>query len=194
MSPLGYFMGYLMLNRILREPLFHFLLLGALMFAAYLAMQDNRNYHPPGSIAVTPGRIQQMTVAFETANGHKPSPEELDAVIASYIRDEVLVRQALKLGLDQDDPTIRATLIEKVRGLAGFGLDATDPTDADLQAYLAANPGSFLKDGILPPLAEIRDAVKAAYGDARMKAAEDAYFEKAKADYLIEITMPELKS
>lgn len=182
------------MNRILREPLFHFLLLGVLMFAAYTALQDNRNYHPPGSIAVTPGRIQQMAVAFAAVKGRKPSVDELTGLIQTYIHDEVLVREAQKLGLDQDDPLIRETLIEKVKGLADFGLDAIEPTDGDLQAYLEANAADFAKDGAVPPLAEIREAVKAAFADARMKAAENAFFEKAKAGYLIEITMPEVKS
>ena len=182
------------MTRFLREPHFHFLLLGALMFAAYFVMQDNSNYHPPGSIAVTPGRIQQMTVAFETANGRKPTSEEVTGLIDSYVRDEVFVREALKLGLDQDDPVIRATLIEKAKGLADFGADTTEPTDADLQSYLNANAAAFTRDGVVPPLDDIRDVVKAAVSDARLKAAEDAFYAKSKDDFVVEIVLPAAKS
>lgn len=180
--------------RFLKEPLFHFLLLGALMFAAFIAMQDNRNYHPPGSIAVTPGRIQQMTATFEQTNGRKPGDDELTGLIDAYVHDEVLVRQAMKLGLDQDDPVIRATLIEKVRGLAVFGAGAAEPTDPELQAYLDAHGDMFKVGAALPTLTEARDAVKAAVEAERAKAAEQAYFTKLKPDYVIEITYPEVKS
>lgn len=182
------------MTRFLREPLFHFLVLGVLMFAAYFVMQDNRNYHPPGSIAVTPGRIQQMSVAFEAANGRKPTSDEVTGLIDSYVHDEVFVREALKLGLDQDDPVIRATLIEKARGLADFAADTTEPTDADLQVYLDANAATFTRDGLVPPLADIRDAVRAAVIDARRQAAEEAFYAKAKAEFVIEIVLPEPKT
>jgi len=180
--------------RFLREPLFHFLLLGALMFAAYTALQDNKNYHPPTSIAVTPGRIQQMTATFANANGRQPSADELHGVIDAYVHDEILVREAMKLGLDQDDPVIRATLIEKVRGLADFGSGAAEPTDAELQAYLDSHREDFMVGDVVPGLAEAHDKVKAAWDDARKAVAEEEYFKSLQAGYKIEIVLPAVKS
>lgn len=182
------------MNRLLKEPLFHFLILGGLMFAAFIAMQDNKNSHPPGSIAVTPGRIQQMTASFEQTNGRIPSDDELAGLIDGYVHDEVLVREAMKLGLDQDDPVIRTTLIEKVKGLADFGSGVAEPTDTDLQAYLDAHPDQFMAGGAVPALADIHDAVKAAAELDRRAVAEQAYFTKLKADFVVEISYPEAKS
>ena len=182
------------MNKLLKEPLFHFVLLGAAMFAVFILMQDNKNYHPPGSIAVTPGRIQQMTATFEQTMGQNPTEAELAGLIDAYVHDEVLVREAMKLGLDKDDPVIRATLIEKIKGLADFGSGAAEPTDADLQAYLDAHADQFKVGDAMPALAEVRDAVKAALEADRAKLAQDAYFIKLKASYLVEIAYPEVKS
>ena len=182
------------MNKLLKEPLFHFVLLGAAMFAVFILMQDNKNYHPPGSIAVTPGRIQQMTATFEQTMGQNPTEAELAGLIDAYVHDEVLVREAMKLGLDKDDPVIRATLIEKIKGLADFGSGAAEPTDADLQAYLDDHADQFKVGDAMPALAEVRDAVKAALEADRAKLAQDAYFTKLKASYLVEIAYPEVKS
>ena len=182
------------MNKLLKEPLLHFVILGAAMFAAFTAMQDNKNYHPPGSIAVTPGRILQMTATFKQSMGHKPTEAELAGLIDAYVHDEILVREAMKMGLDQDDPVIRATLIEKVKGLADFGSGAAAPTDADLQAFMDAHADQFKVGGALPALAEVREAVLAAVEADRAKLAEDAYFTQLKANYLVEISSPEVKS
>jgi len=70
-------------------------------------------------------------------------PEELDGLIEAYIREEVMVREALSLGLDRDDAIIRRRLQQKVEFVSEEGAALTRATDDELRAYMAAHPEAF---------------------------------------------------
>ena len=99
--------------KILREPLLHFLLLGAAIFGAYRLLSDARATQP-GNIVVTQGRIEALVAAFTRTWQRPPTASEREGLIRDYIREEVYVREAIALGLDQDDMVIRRRLRQKL--------------------------------------------------------------------------------
>lgn len=131
------------MNRLLREPLLHFAALALLLFGAYHMLSPAGPQDHGGSIVVSAGKIEQMAALFSRTWQRPPSADELKGLIDDYVKEEIYVREALALGLDQDDTVIRRRLRQKMEFLAGADADALTPTDADLQAYLDAHPDDF---------------------------------------------------
>jgi hypothetical protein len=130
-----------MMKRILKEPLLHFLLLGAMLFAAHgVLSRDGAGV--PGRIIVTQGQIESMAKLFARTWQRAPSDVELQELVRSHVREEVLYREGLALGLDRDDPIIRRRVAQKLEFISE-GADAVEPSDNELQAYLDAHRDLF---------------------------------------------------
>ncbi len=129
------------MRRILREPLVHFLAIGALMFAVYVSVSNRRP--EPGTIVVGPGQIDTMTAVFERTWQRTPTPDEVKGLIDGYVRDEVFYREGVAMGLDRDDALIRRRVRQKVEFLAESMHDVPEPSDAALQAYLDGHREQF---------------------------------------------------
>jgi hypothetical protein len=91
--------------RLLREPLLHFLLLGAGLFVVFGLVNKGTNVEP-GKIVVTAGQIEHLTVGFTRTWQRPPTEQELEGLIQDNIREEVFYREAIALGLDRDDIVI----------------------------------------------------------------------------------------
>ncbi|GMQ75122.1 MAG: peptidylprolyl isomerase [Gammaproteobacteria bacterium] len=127
-----------LLVRLLREPLVHFLAIGALMFAVFAAMNE-ASEPPPDVIVITPERIDQIAAGFESVWRRKPAEDELDALIEEDVREEVYYREAMALGLDRNDALVRRRLRLKMEFLMDNAANAVDPVAGELEAYFAAN-------------------------------------------------------
>lgn len=130
------------MKRILQEPLVHFLVLGALLFAGYGAL--NRNAAPPpGRIVISQGQLASMLETFTRTRQRAPTREEFNGLIKDRVREEVYCREAMALGLDKDDTVIRRRLRQKMKFISDDMAAQIQPTDAELEAYLAAHRDSF---------------------------------------------------
>ena len=130
-----------MIGRLLREPLVHFLFLSGLIFAAY-GLGAGR-VQTEEAIVVTPAKIEQMMAIFARTWQRPPTADELKGLIDDYAKEEIYVREAMRLGIDQDDTVIRRRLRMKMEFLNDAEAEATLATEADLSAYLAAHPDKF---------------------------------------------------
>lgn len=159
------------------EPLVHFVALGALLFVVFGFVGRTGAADPGHEIRVTPGMVENLRVSFARAEGHPPDAATLRQLVDGFVREEILCREARQLGLDRDDTVIRTILVKRMEYLAASDGEAP-PTDAVLQHYLETHPRLFGGTGAPPPLAEIREAVLAAWrGDARAAAVDRAYQE-----------------
>jgi hypothetical protein len=123
----------------LRDPLAHFLIAGALVFALFgdsSAPQDRR-------IVIDAAQVARLAGQFEQSFRRPPTAAELDAAVEEQIRDEVYYREALRLGLDRDDTVVRRRMRLKMEGLATAALDAEAPDDETLERWLASHPARF---------------------------------------------------
>lgn len=130
------------MKRLIREPLVHFVLLGAGLFLAY-SLVETRPGDSPGAIVVTPGKIEHLTATFVRVWQRPPTESELDGLIQDYVREEVYAREAVALGLDRDDTVIRRRLRQKLEFVAEDIATQAEPTDEDLRVYLKAHPEEF---------------------------------------------------
>jgi len=135
------------LSRILREPLFHFLVLGAAVFGLHSALSSRAA--DGGSIVITRGRIRAIAETFQLTWQRPPTKEELQGLVTDAVREEVLVREARRLGLDQDDAVVRRRLRTKMEILGDEVTQVPAPTEAQLAEYLARNPEPFLREGLV---------------------------------------------
>ena len=118
----------------------HFLLLGLLIFA--WGEFRGAEADIPRRIVVTESDTARLAETFRSAWRRDPTPAELDQLIEGFIDEEVMVREAAALGLDGNDPVIRRRLVQKMELLTSE-LAAAEPTDAELQALLDADPESY---------------------------------------------------
>ena len=128
------------LGRFLREPLVHFLLLGALIFGAFKIISSETI--EPGKILITQGRIESLETAFSRTWRRPPTASELEGLIRDYVREEVFAREAVALGLDKDDTIIRRRLRQKLEFVSEDVAAHAEPTDEQLRAYLKEHAGS----------------------------------------------------
>lgn len=125
---------------LLREPLVHFLVLGALVFVALAGRApDLGERRIIVDEPVVAGLVNHHVRAFR----RPPTAEELDGLIRDHVRGEVYYREALRLGLDTGDEVVKKRLRNKMLAIAGAEAEAAQPSDAELQALLDADPARY---------------------------------------------------
>ena len=134
-----------MMRALLKEPLVHFLVLGLIIFAVYHAL-NRSNEQEPDKIVVTQARIEQLAGLFAKTWQRPPIAAELKGLIDDYVKEEILYREALALGLDNDDTVIRRRLRQKMEFLSDTVIGALNPTDEELETYLKSNMSKFELD------------------------------------------------
>lgn len=130
------------LNRIkktVREPLLHFLLIGVAIYALYGFFGPHDVKTPLSTITISRGEIDWLMTSWQKRWHRPPTPDERNGLIRQYVRETILYREALAMGLDADDTIIRRRLAQKLAFLAQDLVALTPPTEAALQAYFAAH-------------------------------------------------------
>jgi hypothetical protein len=130
------------LQSVLREPLLHFLVLGAGLFALF-GVVGGPAEERPGRIVVSAAKVENLAELFERTWQRPPTRAELDGLIQDHIKEEILYREALALGLDDDDTVIRRRLRQKMEFISEDVAAQAEPTEADLRAFLAEHRERF---------------------------------------------------
>jgi peptidyl-prolyl cis-trans isomerase C len=126
--------------RILREPLLHFLLLGGLVYAASVQLQADSDRH---RIDAGPARRARLEATYRQQYGVAPTPAQLKQLLDQYIRNEVLYREGLAMGLEQDDEIVRRRVVQKVE-FVNEDLDTqAQPDEPALAAYFRAHQDRY---------------------------------------------------
>jgi len=115
-----------------REPLLHFVVLGAALFALHARVAP-----PPAErIEVAPAFVAGLRAEQAERTGQPPSDDELRGLVERHVDEEVLYREAIALGLDRGDVIVRRRLVQKMELLARAAI--REPTDAELGEHLTA--------------------------------------------------------
>jgi PPIC-type PPIASE domain len=134
------------MRKFIREPLIHFLLLGAVIF--FIAGRSRSIAVPSGEkIVITQSQIESILVGFSRTWMRPPTREELQGLVNDYVRDEVLYREARTMGLDQDDVIVRRRMRQKFEFLVEDVAARTGPpTDQELEAYLRQHADKYSEE------------------------------------------------
>jgi len=175
------------IRRLIREPLVHFMAIGAVIFAVHAYRTAGLQLEAPRDrIVITSGRVAQLAQVFSKTWQRPPTPLELNGLIQAFVKEEVYYREAVKLGLDRDDTLIRRRMQQKMEFLTEPGEEALNPTDDELEAFLAENREAFhveprvafdqvfirpekVAGAIEPHVAELLKAVRSASSDADIR-------------------------
>jgi hypothetical protein len=123
--------------KLLREPLLHFVFIGAVIYLLYGLFAEPAPKAEDKTIVVSAGEIESMQTFWQKRWNRPPTEAELEGLIEKHIRETVLYREALTMGLNQHDTVIRRRLAQKLEYLAKDLVSLTPPSEEELQTYLA---------------------------------------------------------
>lgn len=127
-----------------REPLLHFLLIGIVLFLAYGYMNRGRGgIESSRQITVSIDDIRTMVSYFESQWHRPPTREEFNAMVEDKVREEVLYREGLAMGLDKDDTIVKRRMAQKMQFLAEDVATAHEPSAAELSTWFEKNSKKF---------------------------------------------------
>jgi len=132
-------------RRLLHEPLTHFLLAGSVLFglSAFFGEPFGVNGNDT-RIYVSADKIQQLHETWSRQRGTPPTDAQLRNLVEDFIREEVLYREAIASGLDQDDTIVRRRLSQKVEFLAQSIASTVEPSDIELQQFFEDNKEKYI--------------------------------------------------
>jgi peptidyl-prolyl cis-trans isomerase C len=131
------------LNKALREPLVLFLLVGAALFGVYAGMERGRASNGNYQIVLSLDDIKQLDISFVSQWHRQPTAEEFRGLVESFIRQEVLYREGLAMGLDKDDTIVKRRMAQKMEFLSEDVAGAHEPSTEELRAWYANNAQKF---------------------------------------------------
>jgi len=129
--------------KLLREPLVHFMFIGAVIYLLYGVFAEPVPEADDKTIVVTAGEIEWMQTAWQKRWNRPPTEAEFDGLIQQYIKETVLYREALTMGLNKHDMVIRRRLAQKLEFLAKDLVALTPPTDEELQTYFSEHQDRY---------------------------------------------------
>lgn len=130
-------------TKLLKEPLLHFLLIGVGLFFLFSQLNSDEEASDTQQIIVNKSKLELLSSVFMEENSIPPNDKEIQELLENYIREEVLSREAIAIGLDKDDRIIRHRLAQKMQYLFEDVAMVEEPSDEVLKAYFQENNASF---------------------------------------------------
>jgi hypothetical protein len=134
------------LQKVLREPLLHFVMLGAGLFVL-LGVIGERAEERKDQIVISAAKVENLADLFERTWRRPPIPAELDGLIEDHIQEEILYREALALGLDRDDTVIRRQLRLKMQFISEDVAPQAEPRRTSCERFSLSIPTSSANRG-----------------------------------------------
>ena len=118
-----------------REPLVHFLAIGAALFVIFGLWGQKDAEEQERAITITAGEIGWLTDSWQKRWNRPPTDKEREGIINQYLREMILYREAVAMGLDKDDTVVRRRLAQKLEFLSQDLITPQPPTGEELQSY-----------------------------------------------------------
>lgn len=134
-----------LISKIVRDPLVHFLLSGAVLFMAYHLLNPGDSAATSNQIRITQGDIERFEKIFQKQWQRLPTREELQGLINAHLKEEILYREALAMGLDKDDTIVRRRLAQKVEFLIADVAVPSEVAEQELQAFYENNAAHYTR-------------------------------------------------
>jgi len=126
-------------TRLFTEPLIQFLIVGAGIYGAYALFGTPEENFRDTLVHVDSNRINAFISEWESRWNRPPTQQEIDGLIQSYIREDVLYRQAVAMGLNEDDPITRRRMAQKLEFLTSDLAMMVQPEAGELELYFEQN-------------------------------------------------------
>ena len=129
--------------KILREPLLHFVVAGALLFAAYSWLRRGEKGDAPVAVRITANEVAWLRETWSRQWQREPTQDELRGLVTDFLKEELLAREARAMRLDENDTIVRRRLAQKVAFLVEDTARLAEPTEQDLRRFYDAHPEHF---------------------------------------------------
>ena len=126
-----------------KEPLLHFLVIGVVIFAVFSIANKEEAAVGGNKIVVSSAETERLSDAWSKRMNRPPTEIELQGLIEAFIKEEVYYREALALGLDQDDTIIRRRLMQKMEFLSNDLAELDQPDESALNKYFLENQEKY---------------------------------------------------
>ena len=130
-------------TRLFKEPLIQFLIIGAAIYGAYAMFATPEENFRDTLVHVDSNRINGFISEWEARWSRPPTREEIDGLIQSYIKEDVLYRQAVAMGLNEDDPITRRRMAQKLEFLTSDLAMMIQPAEGELERYFSDNSEAY---------------------------------------------------
>ncbi len=131
------------MKKLYKEPLLHFLIIGALIFVLFSIVNKEESIESENKIVVSIAEIERLSDNWSKKWNRPPTERELMGLVDSYIKEEVYYREALALGLDQDDTILRRRLMQKMEFLSNDLAELNTPDESALNKYFLDNQEKY---------------------------------------------------
>ena len=135
--------------KLYKEPLLHFLFAGGLLFLAYFWIHREDGKQDPQRIEITENQVKQIELDWWARWQRAPTAEELQAGIEDQLRQEILYREALQLGLDKDDAIVKRRLAQKMEFLAEKLAALREPGPGELRTWFKKNEALYTSPSLV---------------------------------------------
>lgn len=129
----------------LKEPLFHFIVIGALLFLLYSLLNPVQEEN---EIIIDDGLINEIVAKWELQRNRKPTLEELSGLVNEFVEQEVLYQEALEMNLDHNDEIVKRRLAQKMEFISDGLAESLQPTEDMLIKYFETNKDNYSKDPV----------------------------------------------
>jgi hypothetical protein len=137
------------LIRVAREPLAQFLLIGVCIYGAYALFGAPDEDAAERTIMVDANRIKGFIAAWERRWKRPPTSQELNGMIRQFVREDILYREAVAMGLDEDDPITRRRMAQKLEFLTKDIARLKEPREGELERYFEENAELYRKPDLI---------------------------------------------
>ena len=127
-----------------KSPLVQFLLLGVVIYLAYAFVAKQREVSTDFTVVITAREVEWMDANWKKRWMRAPTEAEREGFIKQYVRENLLYREALALGLEKEDPVIRRMLAQKIERMVQDLAMGVEPTDEELKAWFEAHADDYL--------------------------------------------------
>jgi hypothetical protein len=126
-----------------KEPLVHFLILGALIFFLFSFVKDEKSNVAGNKIVISTADMERLSVNWARKWNRPPTEAELKRLVETFIREEVYYREALALGLDRNDTVLRRRLMQKMEFMTNDLAELTTPDEDALNQFFLDNQDKY---------------------------------------------------
>lgn len=137
------------MKKIFKEPLIHFLLIGAALFLVYKTVDTGQNEN---EILIDNNLINELAAKWELTRDRPPNLKELKGLLSQYIEQEIFYREALAMNLDHNDEIVKRRLAQKMEFISDGLAEALQPTEELLATYYQEHKDNYAK----PPIYSMR--------------------------------------
>jgi hypothetical protein len=133
------------MHTFLKEPLVHFLMAGALLFGVYGWFNDGTGFASKEErmVRITAGQVEWLKQTWTRQWGRPPNEGELQEIVAGYLKEELLAREARELNLDENDIVVHRRLAQKMDFMVQDTTQVAEPGEEDLRRLYESHPERF---------------------------------------------------